>query len=163
MTTSHAETAAFDWDTYLQEKSGRRATEVLRIFGQDYMTSATESANELYGAYMHNSLDAQHAKEQYVTLPPEEFKQIWGIATDFPVLNDYVTSHNNHPKLHSEQLAEAEVANEISHLLELAESINLETVPIGAAHCLALMETYDPRSAEVRAALSQAEFIYASL
>lgn len=163
MVISPVEATKSDWNIYLQIQTGIRAAEILRIFGQAYATPAVQSAGELYGAYLDGVIDEEDVKRQRVSLAEDEFKQIWGIATDFPVLNDYIQSHNNHPRLHSAQLTEQEVTEEISNLLRLGKSINLETVLIGAAYNLALMDTYNPQSREAQAALSQAEFIYASL
>lgn len=158
---------SLDWDNYLLDATAYRAAELLVTFGQQYATEGIKKAGNMYSNYLSGDIgklpsetDAIH---DYTTMDRKDFVQAWGIALDFPILTTYVKSHVEHPKFHDGGMSEQEVSDEISELLALGESINLETVLIGATHNLAVLDTYDAKSPQAEQALSQAEFIYATL
>lgn len=162
MTTNGPETAPLNWDVRLRLTASARAAEFLRDFGQNYATPAVTKASELHGAYRSGELTPELAKEHSVATP-EEFDQVWGIVTDFPVVYDYLLQNAWMPKPGQDKWATEAHINDTDNLLGLGENINLETILIQSVQDLSVMDVYDGKSETVYDAIVRSESVFAPL
>ncbi len=162
MITNDPIAAPLNWELQLKLTASERAAEFLRDFGQNFATPAVAKASELHCAYRSGELTPQLAKEHLVTAP-EEFDQVWGIVTDFPVVNDYLQQNAWALKPGQDKWATEAHINDIDNLLGLGENINLETILIQSVQDLAVMDVYDGKSEAVYDAIVRAESVFAPL
>lgn len=153
-----------------QAKIAARAFKYLHDFGLDHVTEHIQQAGQLYAEYTAGSLTKERALFDFGTLNEEEFKHVWGMALDFAILAEYTKTHAEKDYAHAKRraaqgikLTKEQMREEVTELIKKASNINLETILIGASYSLAELDTYSPGSPESEAAISQAEFIYASL
>ncbi len=147
----------------LGRKARSRANELLRDFATDHTTPAVLNASNLYADYRERGIDVEQALKQHSQLTPREFKQVWGIATDYPVVRQYLASDTWQTPQHENRWAHATPIRDVDSLMSLGESVNIETILIHAAHTLAIMDVYDGQSDTAYDAVVNAESVLAPL
>ncbi len=138
-----------------------KAMVLLDDFGMDYMTKAVREAAALYEASGARELSDEELFSYAEETDPYAFYQAAGIATDFPVTDDFWKTHK--PIATDKDWEHHATIINPQELFEHAETINLETMLIQATHTLAELETYPYDSNECYEAIVKAEAMYASL
>lgn len=162
MITNDPKATPVNWELQLRLSASERAAEFLRDFGQNFATPAVTKASELHGHYRSGELTPELAKTHLETVP-EEFDQVWGIVTDFPVVTDYLQQNAWVLKPGQDKWAAEAHINDTDSLLRLGENINLESILIQSVHDLAIMDVYDGMSDTVYDAIVRSESVFAPL
>lgn len=160
----HERTSDFREDGRTQETEliiAEKAMLLLDDFGMGYTTEAVRQAGALYEQYGTRALSDDELFSYAAQTEPATFYQAYGIATDFPVAEEFWRSHAPDPSnrrwnIHSPMINPQE-------LFEHAGSINLESMLIQATHTLAELETRPYDSVECYDAVVRAEAMHAPL
>lgn len=162
MSTQTTERPLIDWEANLHFKTEKRAEVLLRDFGS-YLSPATHEASKLLALHQRGNLTDEDIYELHTGLPLEQREQVTGIALDFSVVSNYLRDNiPTRPPEHEKWTTPAHL-NDIEGLIDLADSVNLETILIYSAHLLATLDVHDGQSEAAYDAIVQAESIFAPL